>query len=135
MSWIKGTNTMEKGFYHPNQGYWQTISEPSQEVLDAYPEGTVEVPLKPGVGYTLVDGVWVDPPPVDTTVVLSKEIRDKRDWLLVTEVDPIASNSLRWSSLSADQQKAWADYRQALLDVPQQDSFPHSVVWPDKPTA
>ena len=30
-------------------------------------------------------------------------------------------------------QAAWAAYRQALRDVPSQEGFPHSVVWPDKP--
>lgn len=24
----------------------------------------------------------------------------------------------------------WADYRQALRDIPQQDGFPHDVTWP-----
>jgi hypothetical protein len=28
---------------------------------------------------------------------------------------------------------AWADYRQALRDVPDQDGFPWSVEWPEKP--
>lgn len=27
----------------------------------------------------------------------------------------------------------WAEYRQALLDVPQQEGFPFSIVWPDAP--
>jgi len=26
----------------------------------------------------------------------------------------------------------WADYRQALRDIPQQDGFPHDVVWPQE---
>lgn len=30
-------------------------------------------------------------------------------------------------------QEAWATYRQALRDIPQQESFPLTVVWPDKP--
>jgi hypothetical protein len=30
-------------------------------------------------------------------------------------------------------QSAWADYRQALRDVPQQSGFPQEVVWPTKP--
>lgn len=38
---------MEHGFYHPDAGYWQTIIEPSEAILATYPEGTVEVPLKP----------------------------------------------------------------------------------------
>jgi hypothetical protein len=28
---------------------------------------------------------------------------------------------------------AWANYRQALRDVPQQEGFPYSIIWPAKP--
>lgn len=31
-------------------------------------------------------------------------------------------------------QAAWATYRQALRDVPQQAGFPHDVTWPIAPT-
>ena len=61
-------------------------------------------------------------------------VRAERDYKLATEVDPIAGNILRWSALSAEQQQAWADYRQALLDIPQQAGFPSDVIWPIKPT-
>jgi len=30
-------------------------------------------------------------------------------------------------------QAAWADYRQALRDVPQQAGFPTEITWPQKP--
>jgi len=30
-------------------------------------------------------------------------------------------------------QTAWATYRQALRDIPQQDGFPLSVIWPEEP--
>lgn len=30
-------------------------------------------------------------------------------------------------------QAAWAEYRQALRDIPQQAGFPHDVAWPVKP--
>lgn len=47
----------EKGFYHPDLGYWQTVGgEPS---VSDYPEGTVEIPLKPGENYEWVEGDWV----------------------------------------------------------------------------
>lgn len=29
--------------------------------------------------------------------------------------------------------EAWAEYRQALRDIPQQEGFPHTVNWPEKP--
>jgi hypothetical protein len=56
---------MEHGFFHPNRGYWQTNSEVPQETMATYPEGTIEVPLKPGVDYEWIDGAWVyiEPPP------------------------------------------------------------------------
>jgi hypothetical protein len=54
---------MEKGFFHPSRGYWQTTNEPSANVLAAYPEGTVEVPLKPGSDFEWVNGAWQPTPP------------------------------------------------------------------------
>lgn len=60
-------------------------------------------------------------------------IRQIRDNILATVVDPLVSNPLRWADLTADQQQAWADYRRALLDVPQQAGFPQNVSWPVKP--
>jgi len=60
-------------------------------------------------------------------------VRSKRDKLLVEQVDVVAGNALRWASLNTDAQDSWSAYRTALLDVPQQDGFPNSVVWPTKP--
>ena len=56
-----------------------------------------------------------------------------RNYKLETEVDPIAGNALRWAALTPVKQTEWADYRQALLDVPSQAGFPHDVTWPTKP--
>jgi hypothetical protein len=38
-----------------------------------------------------------------------------------------------WESLTAEQQQEVRDYRQALLDVPQQPGFPADVTWPEPP--
>lgn len=35
--------------------------------------------------------------------------------------------------LSAEGRQAWAAYRQALRDVPQQPGFPAAIVWPEQP--
>lgn len=51
---------MEKGFYHSTIGYWQTNSEPSEEVIATYPEGTIEVGLPPTVNHKYVDGSWIE---------------------------------------------------------------------------
>lgn len=37
----------EKGYFHPDEGYWQTTGEPGEDILNSYPDGTVEVPVKP----------------------------------------------------------------------------------------
>ena len=60
-------------------------------------------------------------------------VRYERDQKLEIEVDPIVSNPLRWGSLSDEQQLAFTVYRQNLLDIPEQENFPHNVVWPTKP--
>lgn len=63
----------------------------------------------------------------------SQDIRINRNILLETDVDPIVTNPLRWNDLTAEKQQEWIDYRQALLHVPQQATFPNEVTWPIKP--
>jgi len=75
---------------------------------------------------------YVPPTQAELDAALAAGLRLQRDGLL-TDVDAIAGNALRWASLSAEQQDAWAVYRQALLDVPQQAGFPNNVTWPIKP--
>lgn len=58
---------MDCGFFHPDRGYWQTNSEPTPSQLAAYPAGTVQVPVKPGDGYTWGGAQWVAPAPVAPT--------------------------------------------------------------------
>ena len=124
---------MEKGFFHPDRGYWQTLTDPSDEYRAAYPEGTIEVPLIPSHLHKWVDGQWVPPTLAELDADVAEQVRAERDRRLRNDVDPIASNALRWASLNSEQQQAWADYRQALLDIPEQPGFPHNVTWPSKP--
>ena len=75
---------------------------------------------------------YVPPTQAELDAAAASSVRAQRDSLLL-EVDAIAGNALRWAALDADTQAAWAAYRQALLDVPQQAGFPNGVTWPDKP--
>jgi hypothetical protein len=50
---------MEYGFFHPDYGYWQAISEVPDFIRATYPEGTIEVPLKPGKNFTFNGVEWV----------------------------------------------------------------------------
>lgn len=53
-----------------------------------------------------------------------EEARIKRDIYLSTYVDPIVTNPLRWSELTEEEQNQYKEYRQYLLDIPQQENFP-----------
>jgi hypothetical protein len=76
---------------------------------------------------------YVPPTQEELDAMAAGQVRAERAYRLATEVDPIAGNALRWAGLSDEQRQAWAGYRQALLDVPQQSGFPHNVTWPSKP--
>jgi len=43
-------------------------------------------------------------------------------------------NPMRWELLSEEKKQEWRDYRQALLDIPQQEGFPNEIFWPEVPT-
>jgi hypothetical protein len=74
--------------------------------------------------------ILVDPP-LPTQEELVNKARAKRDTLLREVVD--AMNPMRWEVLTEQQKDAWRAYRQALLDVPQQEGFPSNTVWPEVP--
>lgn len=54
------------------------------------------------------------------------QIRDQRNQLLT------ASDWTQVADAPVDQ-AAWATYRQALRDIPQQEGFPTDTAWPTKP--
>jgi len=58
--------------------------------------------------------------------IQADEARTQRDALL-SESD--------WTQVSDApvDQAAWAEYRQALRDLPQQAGFPTEITWPQKP--
>lgn len=56
----------------------------------------------------------------------AERVRDERDRLLA------ASDWTQVADAPVDQ-AAWAAYRQALRDIPQQAGFPDAVTWPTEP--
>jgi hypothetical protein len=77
---------------------------------------------------------YVPPTKEELNVKAAASIRDKRDFLLSSEVDKTVSNPLRWADMSEEKQAEWAAYRRALLDITDQGTFPTSVTWPTKPS-
>ena len=76
---------------------------------------------------------YVAPTQAEIDAELAAGLRAERDQKLVMEVDPIAGNALRWAALTSADREAWADYREALLNITDQVGFPHDVIWPTKP--
>lgn len=76
---------------------------------------------------------YVPPTQEELDATAATAVRQQRDTLLATQVDPIVSNPLRWGDLNEEQQQAWATYRRALLDITTQAGFPHEVTWPVAP--
>ncbi len=66
----------EHGFYHASRGYWQTTDAPGEDILAAYPAGTVEVSIRPSADHQWQNGEWAyvapPPPPVVVPDMVSK---------------------------------------------------------------
>lgn len=73
----------------------------------------------------VVNGTIV-PLPVDADAIAARQVRSERNYRLV------ASDWTQVPDAPVDQ-TAWAAYRQALRDVPQQDGFPYNITWPEVP--
>lgn len=74
------------------------------------------------------------PPTADELLMqATQDARSHRAYLLTSQVDPIATNPLRWGSLTQAQQDEIAAYRTALLDITDQSGFPESISWPPVP--
>ena len=80
----------------------------------------------------VINGVLVnDTSAIDDQTAI--EIRLERDSRLLSEVDPLVTNPIRWADLTAAKQAEWTQYRTDLLNVPDQAGFPHDITWPTKP--
>ncbi len=76
---------------------------------------------------------YVAPTTAELDAITAAQVRSIRDELLISAVDSIAGNALRWAELTSDKQTEWAEYRTALLGVPQQAGFPNTITWPTAP--
>jgi hypothetical protein len=94
---------MEHGFFHPDRGYWQTIGDAPAEIRATYPEGTIEVPLKPGAGYEWSGKSWVfAPPPAPTPEEILARMRAARAAAYAAEADPLFFKWQAGESTQAD---------------------------------
>jgi hypothetical protein len=75
------------------------------------------------------------PPPADDVVAANERARRNAaltatDWVVARQEEHIL---LGTAEENAERFKAFATFRQALRDVPQQPGFPHNIEWPAEP--
>jgi len=112
-------------------GFYLTPIEGSVEITDEYWD---ELLLEQSKGKEIVTNGEGFPEAIEYIPPLEEQemmARLKRDELLRKNVDSL--NLIRWELLTEEQKQAWIDYRQALLDVPQQEGFPTKINWPEIP--
>ena len=117
---------MDVEINHPVHGWLPYTVDPSDTdtTID-----NAEVMALIGTDFT----AYVAPTQAELDATTAAQVRGERDDILVTVVDPLVSNPLRWADLTADQQTAWSQYRTDLLAVPQQAGFPNNITWPTEP--
>lgn len=124
MRYFKENSTNEIFVYSPED--LNAVSHIQNETPDVF--NSIAERLKGMVELTDQElDLHLNPPPS------AEQIRSKRDSLL-RQVDAYSAAPLRWSNTSPEDQLAIAEYRQLLLDVPQQHSFPDDILWPKMPS-
>jgi len=66
---------MERAFFHPSEGVWIAIDDPSPEILASYPAGTQEIPPPPGPDHQWTGDAWVPPPAPTPEEILHEQMR------------------------------------------------------------
>jgi hypothetical protein len=141
---------MNYTIYHPNTGEIQSVIQTvNEDLAELNLLGHTYIPGNyDGNAYYIANGIAIDKPqqPQDglaytfdwnaktwimDIATSATNIKMQRNQLL-TAVDRV--NPVWYASLTETQQQALVAYRQQLLDVPQQASFPSQVDWPAKPT-
>jgi len=122
-------------YYKPDgEGFGALLERDGINDVNYLAEGLLEIEAPWSIeemdAFKVVDGVVIFYTPDD---VAANRVRYTRDNLLLTEVDPLVSNTLRWADLTAEKQALWTQYRRDLLDITAQEGFPQDVTWPTKP--
>lgn len=141
MTYAKLINDTQIETAPKNKGAWVNYDK-NTELLSAdgyLPVIVIEEPTaeKPIVKYREVNGQieqYAESAPVSTVPEPTEEqqemqVRAARNSLL----DLCDWTQLPDAPLTEEQKQAWAEYRQALRDVPEQAGFPDTVIWPFAP--
>lgn len=124
---LNSDNTrMDVEINHPNYGWIPYTLDPAD--IDTTVDNDALMSL---IGKDFKS--YVAPTQADLDAGTALQIRSDRDYKLLTEVDPLVSNPLRWAELTSNKQTEWSQYRTNLLNLPQQSGFPNAITWPVRP--
>lgn len=108
-------------------------AEPTDEAPEkyVYDEYTLRVRYRDNLISSIESNVpaWLAAAKAKEYETLATEARAKRDKLLA------ATDKTQYADypISPEKKAAYAEYRQALRDVPNQAGFPNNIIWPYKP--
>jgi len=106
------------------------VSAPDSTNMDSFGHPWIEVDEFPDFKAKVVDGQVV---PLDPDVVEALEIEEA--WGRLRQRRSAMLFASDWTQVpdAPVNQSAWATYRQALRDLPQNTPDPRNVVWPEPP--
>ena len=121
------TETLDVYYYYYTSG----------GIPDDVNDHCARLPVPENVDYTASKAVKADDGTI--SIVPNQEIITARLWAAVREQRNQMLAKCDWtqltdSHLSVERQTAWADYRQALRDLPDEVTDPSQVQWPLDPT-
>ena len=99
-------------------------ADPLTQYIDLETLQPMPIPEKPNEYYQwdVNEKIWVFDPILAEFLIVQKRNKSlqKSDWTQLPDV-PLETKAI------------WAIYRQALRDIPQQETFPENVIWPTPP--
>lgn len=118
--------------YETSTGLFTSVSMDAQEAPSPQAGFSWVEGLYPYRSYKVVEapeGLTVVPFEVPPPPLTEQKIRQQR-YVLLTQSD---WTQVVDSPLSEEKRLEWAAYRTALRDIPEQEGFPETVIWPTVP--
>ena len=102
--WVNAEQTMVEGLLQ-----WSVMDEAQIGAVDLTEDYPHIQQLKSGIdaGDFGAIAAYVAPTQAELDAATAEQARDKRNHTLISAVDPIASNALRWADLMSDKQAEW----------------------------
>lgn len=120
-------NPVTQGFYDDRVNSLAQIGPDAIRLTDAQ-FATLYAGVSAGGTVSVANGVAsIVPKPDPTDAQLWVVVRRQRNGLLA------ASDWTQVGDVTDDVRTAWAPYRQTLRDIPQKNSDPRNITWPEQP--